>query len=224
MAGDRELTPLMEEYEEETGKKAKWGGELTKGYKKWRRDRRRSEKRAQKMLDKLDERLVNGEISEDTYRELKAKYESQVGGVAKPARGKPRVKTCPECGHENPSRAEFCAECGAEITSPAEEGDVVRFKVPGGPEGDVVRFRTKPRAPERYGEKPPTLSGEEVNKYGNYALICGIVGFLLVGIVLGPVAMYYGSKASATGKGKAGMILGALSFSLSIIGLFLLAV
>lgn len=32
-----ELTPLMKEYEEETGKNAKWGGELTKGYKEWRK-------------------------------------------------------------------------------------------------------------------------------------------------------------------------------------------
>lgn len=35
------LTPLMEKFEEETGKHAKWGGELTKAYKKWRRSRRK---------------------------------------------------------------------------------------------------------------------------------------------------------------------------------------
>lgn len=33
-------TPLMKEYEKETGKNAKWGSELTKGYKKWRKKRR----------------------------------------------------------------------------------------------------------------------------------------------------------------------------------------
>ncbi len=40
-SGNREeqLTELMKEYEEETGKYAIWGGEVTEGYKKWRRER-----------------------------------------------------------------------------------------------------------------------------------------------------------------------------------------
>ncbi len=36
---EENLTPLMKEYEEETGKYAIWGGEVTDGYKKWRRER-----------------------------------------------------------------------------------------------------------------------------------------------------------------------------------------
>lgn len=37
----KRLTPLMKKYEEETGKNARWGGKLTKGYKKWRRNRKK---------------------------------------------------------------------------------------------------------------------------------------------------------------------------------------
>lgn len=39
MPEDRELTPLMEEFESETGKRAKRGGEVTEAYREWRGNR-----------------------------------------------------------------------------------------------------------------------------------------------------------------------------------------
>lgn len=38
MAENEDINPLMEKYEEETGKNAKWGGELTEGFKDWREE------------------------------------------------------------------------------------------------------------------------------------------------------------------------------------------
>lgn len=55
MAEKKKLTPLMKEYEEETGKNARWGGKLTKAYKKWRRKRQKKEKPEAKPEKKPEE-------------------------------------------------------------------------------------------------------------------------------------------------------------------------
>jgi len=52
-------------------------------------------KRIEKLLDALDERLAKGEISEETYKELKAKYTARLEKTArkKVVKKEPLVKS-----------------------------------------------------------------------------------------------------------------------------------
>jgi hypothetical protein len=63
------------------------------------------------------------------------------------------------------------------------------------------------------------------------SLVCGIVGFIVFGVILGPLAVVFGSiglsraNRGASGKGMAiaGLILGAIATVLAIILLVLVA-
>lgn len=94
------------------------------------------------MLELLDERLIRGEISETTYKELKAKYSAKLEEFAekpaapkiavaekpvtfaaekppkKPAPKPPPAKkanVCPHCGAELEPGAKFCMSCGKKV-------------------------------------------------------------------------------------------------------------
>jgi len=62
-------TPLMEEYEEETGKLAIWKGELTKDFQKWKNKKEKGEIKEQKkeilLGSKLEKTKLKEEIKED---------------------------------------------------------------------------------------------------------------------------------------------------------------
>ena len=106
-----------------------------------RKKRARRRKKLKEMLEMLDERLVRGEISEPTYRELKAKYSARLEEIAEkpaapkiavaekpvapaPAVEKPPEKPapkpwktpwgkCPVCGGEWPPDLDECKGCKA---------------------------------------------------------------------------------------------------------------
>ncbi len=85
-------------------------------------------KKSEKLLEMLDEKLIRGEISESTYKELKAKYSVRLGKVAEkpaappvaPAAEKPAPKPgktpwgkCPVCSGEWPPELDECKGCKA---------------------------------------------------------------------------------------------------------------
>jgi hypothetical protein len=61
----------------------------------------------------------------------------------------------------------------------------------------------------------PTMAG----KYDGYSKILGAVSIFLFGLVLGPLAIYYGAKARGLDerKGLVGIVLGAVGLILWII-------
>jgi hypothetical protein len=79
-----------------------------------------------------------------------------------------------------------------------------------------------PPPPAAYGVGYPSGPSPEVEQMGMKALIWGIVSLFCCSIVTGPVAIWMGYQARQEGAGGtalAGMILGIVSTSLSIIGL-----
>ena len=100
-----------------------------------KKKRSRQRKKLGEMLEMLDERLVRGEISESTYKELKAKYSAQLEGLAvkpaapevaaperpperpapKPAPGKIPWGKCPVCGGEWPVELDECKACKSTV-------------------------------------------------------------------------------------------------------------
>lgn len=67
----------------------------------------------------------------------------------------------------------------------------------------------------------------EVNKYGNYAIILGIVGLFIFGFVLGIASIYYSCKAlsdTTNIKGIIGIILGGIDIIGWITLLFLFSI
>jgi hypothetical protein len=61
----------------------------------------------------------------------------------------------------------------------------------------------------------PTMAG----KYDGYSKILGVLSIFLAGLILGPLAIYYGAKARGLDerKGLVGMVLGALGLILWVI-------
>ncbi len=60
---------------------------------------------------------------------------------------------------------------------------------------------------------------DKADDYATYGLICGVIGLVFMGIVLGPIAIYFGNKARELddSKGMAGIILGAIDTILGIV-------
>ncbi len=90
-----------------------------KGRKRAKRGRKKTTsregtKKAERMLESLDERLIRGEISEPTYKELKAKYSAK---LVKPAK---KANVCPHCGAELEPGVKFCGNCGKGIGAVGE--------------------------------------------------------------------------------------------------------
>ena len=61
------------------------------------------------------------------------------------------------------------------------------------------------------------------DKYNGYAKILGILSIFIFGWILGPLAIYYGSRARALDprKGTGGIVLGAIGIVIWIIGVIL---
>jgi len=67
------------------------------------------------LLDNLDRRLAEGLITQDLYRDLKTKYETQLSRIEKTQEqvgGEP-VKYCSKCGKSIPGDFLYCSHCGA---------------------------------------------------------------------------------------------------------------
>ena len=61
----------------------------------------------------------------------------------------------------------------------------------------------------------PTMAG----KYDGYSKILGVLSIFVIGLILGPLAIYYGAKARGLDerKGTVGMVLGAVGLILWVI-------
>lgn len=61
----------------------------------------------------------------------------------------------------------------------------------------------------------PTMAG----KYDGYSKILGALSIFLFGLILGPLAIYYGAKARSLDerKGLVGMVLGAVGLILWVV-------
>jgi len=76
--------------------------------------------------------------------------------------------------------------------------------------------------PPGYGYPQPTQQG---NGLAIASLVCGIIGLLIFGVILGPLAVIFGAialqraKRGASGKGMAiaGLVLGLIATILAII-------
>lgn len=117
---------------------------------------------------------------------------------------------CPNCGHENPEGREFCQSCGAPLSEPAPS------PVPSAPPA--------PSASSVPSEAPPT-SGLAVA-----SLIMGIVGWFVLPLVGGVLAVVFGHMAKreiaqsegrlgGDGLATAGLVLGYLGVGLWLLGL-----
>jgi predicted RNA-binding Zn-ribbon protein involved in translation (DUF1610 family) len=105
-------------------------------------------------------------------------------------------KACPYCGEMILAAAQKCRHCNTMLTGPnAGKGLVGSRSAAKGPTGD-----------------------------GRKALIYGLIGLLCFGVILGPVAIYYGNRARSSdedrGLGTAGMILGVIDLLLFVVFLF----
>lgn len=102
--------------------------------------------------------------------------------------------------------------------------------------GDQPQYPNPPQGPGDYGYgqqgggyAPPPYGGYPQPRPGNgmaiASLVCGIIGFLVLGVILGPLALIFGgvglSRANqgASGKGMAiaGIVLGAVATVVAII-------
>ncbi|NEB78843.1 DUF4190 domain-containing protein [Streptomyces sp. SID14478] len=73
-----------------------------------------------------------------------------------------------------------------------------------------------------YGSRPAATSGSRTNGLAIAGLVCGIVGLFFLSIILGPLAIIFGSvglrqKAGGGGMAKAGIILGVIDVILFIV-------
>jgi hypothetical protein len=102
---------------------------------------------------------------------------------------------------------------------------------PGYPPAGQGGYPAYPPAPPYYGYGYPQPQARPSNGLAVASLVCGIVGVLIFGIILGPLAVIFGavglSRANngASGKGMAvaGLVLGLIAAILAIILLALLA-
>jgi ribosomal protein S27AE len=114
--------------------------------------------------------------------------------VKRAAAARRRRFFCPNCGAEIPEYALFCPKCGSEVRlgAAAEE------------------MPSRSSRPEI-----PTMAG----KYDGYSKILGALSIFLAGLILGPLAIYYGAKARGLDerKGLLGIVLGSVGLVLWII-------
>jgi hypothetical protein len=86
-----------------------------------------------------------------------------------------------------------------------------------------------PPPPPGY-EQYPEAGSPQTHSKAIVSLVCGIIGLFLCGVVLGPVAIYYGNQAKKeirasggryTGEGfaTAGIVLGIIAVVAFVIGL-----
>lgn len=81
-----------------------------------------------------------------------------------------------------------------------------------------------PQGGSPYGAPPPSQGNSQK---AVWSLVCGIIGLLCLGIVLGPVAIVLGRQAQREGRpggiAKAGEILGYVDLALFVIYVIYLA-
>ena len=88
-----------------------------------------------------------------------------------------------------------------------------------------MSYDTPPPPPggSPYGAPPPAKAN---SPKAVWSLVCGIVGLLCFGIILGPVAIVLGRQAQRDGQpggmAKAGEILGYVDIALFVVGLVIL--
>ena len=118
-------------------------------------------------------------------------------------------KKCRFCGLELPIKATFCASCGKKQTD--------REKIE-----PSAQKSTIPSAPGMYYNDKARKDTERNNKNG---LICGIIGIFIFGIILGPLAIYYGNNARKLdpSKGKVPIVLGIAAISIRILFILIIS-
>lgn len=106
------------------------------------------------------------------------------------------MKYCANCGHEVSDEMTYCPYCGA-------------------------NFNQQGYNPyNAYGTVP-----QDGKDYGTPALICGVLGFFVAGLILGIIAVVLANKEKArcggylTGNAKAGKICGIINIILGSIAL-----
>lgn len=81
-----------------------------------------------------------------------------------------------------------------------------------------------PQGGTPYGGPPPAQAN---SSKAVWSLVCGIVGLLCFGIILGPVAIILGRQAQREGRpggmAKAGEILGYVDVALFVVGIIYFA-
>jgi predicted RNA-binding Zn-ribbon protein involved in translation (DUF1610 family) len=84
---------------------------------------------------------------------------------------------------------------------------------------DDARFCPKCGAEVMPREQPARDIPTFADKYNGYGKILGILSIFVLGWILGPLAIYYGSKARALDprKGTAGIVLGAIGLVLWVV-------
>ena len=89
-----------------------------------------------------------------------------------------------------------------------------------------MSYDTPPPPPggSPYGAPPPA---QGTSTKAVWSLICGIVGLLCFGIILGPIAIFLGRAAQREGRpggmAKAGEILGYVDLALFVVGIIIVA-
>ncbi len=127
---------------------------------------------------------------------------------------------CPNCGSEVIPTDKFCPQCGSSV------GTVSKPQHQPTPQVSTTsqwQGSTQSRDQLRYPVSHPSTSSyqpifpdtlQEANKHANYSIICGIIGLLLFGIILGVAALFYGKKARdadpSNNKATLGIILGVI--------------
>jgi hypothetical protein len=136
-------------------------------------------------------------------------------------------RPCINCGEPLYTTEITCWKCGTAQTRPAAvagapaaaPGPTPTVLPPAGPAAPPPPYAPRPPAPYArpavdYGPSPEAVSR------GNTALILGILSFFCLSCILGPAAIWMGSQARREGAGgtaTAGMVLGIISTSLSVI-------
>ncbi|HEV7205544.1 MAG TPA: DUF4190 domain-containing protein [Jatrophihabitans sp.] len=103
-----------------------------------------------------------------------------------------------------------------------DSGDQPQYPNPPQGQGDYGYGQPGGYAPPPYGGYPQPKQGNGMAIAG---LVCGIIGLIVFGIILGPLALIFGgiglnrANKGASGKGMAiaGVVLGAIDTVLAII-------
>lgn len=152
----------------------------------------------------------------------------------------PETRPCPNCGEMLYASERRCWRCGQEL-EPAPEAqpepaEPVAPPPPVAPPAIEVPTPTEapaapvpPPPPAQPPYAAPAPAGPAVNQQaqvlGIWALVVGIVGLMLCGGVLSPIALYLGLKANRTGRnslGTAGVVLGLIGTVLLVVWVGLL--
>lgn len=134
-------------------------------------------------------------------------------------------KNCVSCGAPLPPGSAFCSSCGTRQPPSQPLGPSYQPPVAASP--TVAPQYGAPAYAPPYATSPYyDPRREEAKKYGTYGLICGILGLFIFGIILGPLALYFGYKAKSLDKsqGTGGIILGIIDILLWVVVIVFLVI